>query len=217
MSKGKWIISTGILLILSLMITGYFAIAAEYGSQDDPLVSLSYITDVLSPDTIKKLEDTVSEKVSSIQSDLDTRINDYANSLDEKLAGFEKRYSDAALDDEFMEQVAALVAKKLSESGTDSAGASSAVSTGASWQVVKVEKGKTVMLPLGCEAVLRIGSGTCYSTGTVGLVNLTKGATAANGDEILANNLYLVTIDSGRGITAASDMTILIKGSYTIQ
>lgn len=217
MSKGKWIISTGILLILSLMITGYFAIAAEYGSQDDPLVSLSYITDVLSPDTIKKLEDTVSEKVSSIQSDLDTRINDYENSLDEKLAGFEKRYSDAALDDEFMEQVAALVAKKLSESGKDGAGAYDTPSAGASWQVVKVESGKTVMLPLGCEAVLRIGSGTCYSTGTVGLVNLTKGTTAANGDEIAANNLYLVTIDSGRGIKASSDMTILIKGSYTIQ
>ena len=38
-----------------LVLAGFLALAAEYGTQDDPLVSLSYINNVLAPETLKKL------------------------------------------------------------------------------------------------------------------------------------------------------------------
>ena len=49
MKSRKWTFSLAALLLVVLMTTCYLAIAAEYGSQDDPLVTLSYINDVLAP------------------------------------------------------------------------------------------------------------------------------------------------------------------------
>jgi hypothetical protein len=40
--------------------------AAEYGSNDDPLVSLSYITDVLAPETLKKVDEEIDKKMQNL-------------------------------------------------------------------------------------------------------------------------------------------------------
>ena len=54
-----WLIAV---LLVVLTATGYFAIGAEYGSQDDPLVTLSYINDVLSPNTMKNIDSIFAKK-----------------------------------------------------------------------------------------------------------------------------------------------------------
>ena len=59
MNKRKWIITTSSVLLVLLLISGYMAIAAEYGAESDPLVSASYITDVLAPETIKQVNATI--------------------------------------------------------------------------------------------------------------------------------------------------------------
>ena len=42
----KWSVWLTCILVAALMIAGVAAIAAEYGSQSDPLVTLSYIEQV---------------------------------------------------------------------------------------------------------------------------------------------------------------------------
>ena len=210
MSKRKWMISVGAFLLVLLMATGYLAIAAEYGSKEDPLVALSYITDVLSPEAMKTVEENINKKASELEKTLDEKLASSSSSLDQKISDFEKRYADAVDDEAFAAQVAEIVLQKMQGDAAASAPAES-------WQVIKVESGKTMMLPLGAEVVLRIGSGSCYSTGSVGLINLSNGETLANGGALAANNLYLVTIEGCRGVKATSEMTVLVKGSYTIE
>ena len=45
---------------------------------------------------------------------------------------------------------------------------------------------------------------------------MTAGTTLANGGTLAANHLYLATIE-GRGIYAATAVTILVRGDYTIR
>ena len=62
MKRKQWSIWLTCVLVAVLMIAGMAAVAAEYGSQSDPLVTLSYIEQVLLPqakkDVDKQLEDS---------------------------------------------------------------------------------------------------------------------------------------------------------------
>ena len=49
MNNKKWTIWLTCALVAVLMVAGLGVIAAEYGSQSDPLVTLSYIEQVLLP------------------------------------------------------------------------------------------------------------------------------------------------------------------------
>ena len=221
MSKQRWIITTGMFLMVFLMAAGYFAIAAEYGSQTDPLVSLSYITDVLSPETLSAFEEKANARALEIENGINTRIDQYSADLNQKLEDFETQYANSIMSDEFINKVAAVLAEKQLAGAQSSEGSAVTVpavsQTAQTWSVVKLESGKKMLLPLGSEVILRFGSAKCYSTGDVGLINITTGKTVANGEELSANNLYLVSIASGRGITATSDATVLVSGSYTIE
>lgn len=214
MSKKKWIVTTGAFLLVALLATGYLAMAAEFGSQEDPLVTLSYITDVLSPDTIKSLEEAIAAKVQAITADMDAKLAGYSEQLDGKIAELEGRYTVEGTDDAFVGKVADAVIEKM---GAGSTGGGTAPAASSEWKVVKVDNGKTMMLELGAEVVLRIGTGVCTSTGSTGLINLSSGTTIGDGAALAANNLYLVTIAPGRGVKATSAMTVLVRGGYTIQ
>ncbi len=216
MLKKKWQKVIVALVIVALVVTGMVAIAAEYGSREDPLVSLSYITDVLTPETMAKVERTAADKAAQVASGLDGKLSSYTASTESKIAGLDSKYASTAVSNSaFVSAVAQSVIDKM---GTHTSPVSGAAISGDEWKVVKIASGKTVMLSLGSETVLRIGSGKCYCTGSgVGLVNLSNGSTLSNGGVVAANNLYLVTIEGGRGITATSDMTVLIKGGYSIQ
>ena len=69
---------------------------------------------------------------------------------------------------------------------------------------------------VGCEIMLRVGTATCVASGAPGLVDSTGGTTLANGNALVTNHLYLVTVDT-RGVTATADtVKLLVRGSYTI-
>ena len=76
-------------------------------------------------------------------------------------------------------------------------------------------------LTMGCEVLLRLGTGTLVASGNPGLVDMTTGGTLGNNAKLAANHLYLVTVETNsttkRGISAASgDVTVMVLGSYTI-
>ena len=90
-------------------------------------------------------------------------------------------------------------------------------STGSSaYQVVNLSAGQTITGGEACEFLLRSGTATCVSDTAPGLVDMTAGTTLANGGALAANHLYLATIE-GRGIKAATDVTLMVRGDYTIR
>ena len=186
MKNGKRNTTTLAILILGLTVTGIAAAAAGYGTEDDPLVTASYINDVVRPEISREIEDAAV-----------ARRTELLRAVDEKIAAAGGLQSDALVD-----AVAARAADMVN------AGA-------AKWQVIRVPAGKTLTGQVGCQMLLRLGSASCVSSGATGLIDLSGGTVLGSGGALQANHLYMVTID-GRGFRAGADATVLICGSYTI-
>ena len=190
-------------LVAVMMIAGLGAIAAEYGSQSDPLVTLSYIEKVLLPNAKKDVDETVADAVEEFEDELSDSNKTIQNYIDKKLRSF----ASGDVDDQLIEAIA--------ESVLEQAGGS--VTAGeVSWSVVQVPAGYTVVCDVGVQAILRVGQASCVATGTPGLIDLSNGETLENGGGLAANHLYAVSVQ-GRGIYTAQGCTLLIAGSYTIQ
>lgn len=101
-------------------------------------------------------------------------------------------------------------AESISKVSTGTAGESSA------FEVVTLSKGQVLTGDVGCEVLLRVGTATCVSSGSTGLVDITDGSTLGDGKSLEKNHLYMVTI-STRGVKATADtVKVLVRGSYSI-
>ena len=83
------------------------------------------------------------------------------------------------------------------------------------FSVVTVKAGQQLLGATGCELLLRGGSAVCVADSAPGLVDSTDGSTLVSGGALQLNHLYLITAD-GRGLQAAADATVMVRGSYTI-
>ena len=84
------------------------------------------------------------------------------------------------------------------------------------YTVVTLKKDQQLNMDIGCEVMLRIGTAKCVSPSNPGLINTTAGSSLNNGEDLVANNLYMSTI-TGRGIKAtANTVKVLVRGGYTI-
>jgi len=175
---------------------GMMALAASgYGSQSDPLVTLSYITDVAQPQMNATIDSIFSQKQATINQLIDSRINTLRGELSSGGSG--------AVSEQVIDQITKNVLNQI--------GAGSQ----AAWQVVTLPKGKTMLGGVGSEFILRNGSANCSASGTVGLLDLSNGEMLANGKALLPNHLYLSSI-AGKGLTAVTEVTVLVKGGYTL-
>ncbi len=217
MNKRKWTIWLSAALLIVLAVTGYFAIAAELGSKQDPLVTLSYITDVLSPETAAIIEKAFTDKKAEFDSLIDSKVQATVTDFDKKVAEYKSSLAGGAISDETINAVAEQVVNKLKADGTiGQAGAvAGGTSEGASWAVYQLPAGKTLTAEVGCEILLRIGAASCVSSGSPGLINLSAGTELPNGGALAVNNLYIVTV-KGRGITSAAGCTVVISGKYSV-
>lgn len=202
MKQKKWKAITSVALLAVLVAAGFIAIAAEYGTSDDPLVSLSYINNVLSPQISRKVDEIIAEKTE----DIENRINSVNGELDDKLSEYASKSAEEIATDAFVASVAEKVAAKVPASS----GGSSAVFT-----LVKLSPGQTLTSKVGCEILLRIGSASCVSSGSPGLIDMTTGGELAGGSELAKNHLYLCTVD-GRGVKASNAVTLMVRGGYTV-
>jgi hypothetical protein len=210
MKSRKWNVWLAAVVLVTLAITGYFAVAAEYGSKDDPLVTLSYITEVLSPETMQKIDKALAEKQTAFDQQVDAKVNEVNAALDKKLATYQSALAQGGISDDLVEQIANKVIEKLGSS------ASTGTTAQSTWAVVKVPAGKTVVCEIGCEILLRLNSAACYASSSPGLIDLSDGTTLDNGKALTINHLYLVTIQS-RGFSSSGGCTVLINGKYTVK
>ncbi len=215
MVKRKWIAGTSAVLLVLLLLASYMAVAAETTDRDDPLVALSYLTDVLAPETIEKVNAAIELKADEMEKSINLTLTEYTNQLEAKIAEFESRNENIATDSSFVAAVTNSVLAQIGGTGTgDTPAGGSLMSSG--WQLVQVSSGETYKFSVGGMVLLRIGSATCYTPSSPGIIDTTSGSELEGGGSLEKNHLYLVTVDD-RGFTATSDSKIMVYGSYTVE
>lgn len=214
MVKRKWIAGTSAVLLVLLLLASYMAVAAETTNRDDPLVALSYLTDVLAPETIEKVNSAIELKAQEMETSLNLTLTEYTNKLDTKIAEFESRNENIATDSSFVAAVTNSVLAQINGTGGSTTSGGSIASSG--WQLVQVSSGETYKFSVGGMVLLRIGSATCYTPSSPGIIDTTSGNELEGGGSLERNHLYLVTVDE-RGFTATSDSKIMVYGSYTVE
>jgi len=82
---------------------------------------------------------------------------------------------------------------------------------------LELTEGQRLIGGEGTEIILRSGEATAIDNGQNGVSNLTAGADLMTGNQVLPNHLLLVPRADGRGITAVTDIWVMVRGDYTIQ
>lgn len=143
MKQTKTLIIT--VLMITLLLSSYVAFATEYGSKDDPLVSLSYIKEILLPQALESIDDIVEEKT-----------NAYVSQLDSKFENFGSEFETVAENQDFIDKVAQSVINSQNLA-----------------TLVTLSSGQSISFNSGTEFLLRTGSASLASS--TGTVNATTG------------------------------------------
>lgn len=156
--------------------------AGTAGTADDPLVTLSYLTQVFAPQVSAEVDQAVADGQEALKADLDAAVSQWSASIQDALSGFSSGQQEG----------------------------------GAVFHVVTLSKGQTLTGQVGCEVMLRIGTASCVSSSSPGLIDATSGGTLDNGGALATNHLYMVAIETC-GVEATSDVVkVLARGSYTV-
>lgn len=195
-NKRRFTITVGAVLMVCALATGYAAVAAEYGSADDPLITQSYLEQVLMPTLASAAEHTAKTEAVRYQSAMEKKITQMSQALDDKIAALAAKLSK---DDAF--------AKKVAQAG--------GVLQGDEWAEVTVAPGKTLKLDANAEVILRKGSATCVESAGTGLIDLSGGGMLSAGAALQADHRYIATTQ-GAGLRATSAVTVLVYGGHTL-
>ena len=163
--KNRWFLRAVVLLVLSGILSTTVSLAAEAGSEGDPLVTLSYLNDTFLDTILTKVDQKIAARNSQIAQEL---------------------------------------------------GGQSASGTALTFTVVTLSKGQVLTGDIGCEVMLRVGTASCVSPSSPGLIDESSASTLNNGGALVQNHLYMMTIE-GRGVQATAATTkLLVRGTYTI-
>ena len=152
-------------LVLAVgLVCATATLAAEPGSQSDPLVTLSYLNETFMDSILQKVDEKIAQRNAQL----------------------------------------------TQQGGTAPSG------TASTFSVVTLSKGQVLTGGIGCEVMLRVGTASCVSPSSPGLIDETTAGTLNNAGALVTNHLYMMTIE-GRGVKAGSATTkLLVRGSYTV-
>ncbi|MBQ7093040.1 MAG: hypothetical protein IJN84_00880 [Clostridia bacterium] len=204
--KKKALYALTSMLIVGLFVVGGISVMAEYGDSNDPLITKSYIDSVLTPQVEDMIDEAIADNKSVIESYVSSAMTAHKAEIDKKIASINT--GNINISQSMVDSIASDVVAQIKKDG---------VTVGTSWEVVQIPAGKSLVGQVGTEIVPRLGSAKVYSTGSVGIVNLSAGGMTNPGAAVAANNLYLVSI-ADRGVTAGTNgATVLVSGSYVIK
>jgi hypothetical protein len=203
MIQRKQIIGATAFFVVMALTVGFFALAADIGGKENPLVTLDYL---------KSLDPQIEETIgAAVRAQVDAQITDFQALIQQAHeaagTGGPINMDELLHDQDFINRVASAIAGQI---GTGT-GDLDAVA-----QRVVVESGKTLHLPMGSSVVLRLGTGTVQASNSPGLIDVTAGTTLDNGGVLAANHKYFVSMEAGRDIRCSAQMTVFIWGPYVI-
>jgi len=82
---------------------------------------------------------------------------------------------------------------------------------------LQILQGKTLLGGVGTEIIFRSGEAKAIDNGLNGISDITSGSDLRTGESLTLNHLIVIPKEDGRGITATTDIWVLIKGKYTIK
>jgi hypothetical protein len=86
-----------------------------------------------------------------------------------------------------------------------------------SFSPIQLTEGQRLIGGEGAEIILRSGEASAIDNGSNGVSDLTSGTDLMTGNQVVSNHLLLVPRDDGRGITAITEIWVMVRGDYTIQ
>ncbi len=186
------------LLVAAAAIGLAYSTIAASGTEDDPLISLSYLNKVFLP------------QISSM--------------IDQKLEGGNSSGSSGSQGQAVDEaQLQALVKEEVANAveNLDLPSAPPTASSGGdvSYKAIQLFEGQTLVgADGGVEVLLRRGTFRCVDPVGDKITNVTKGSEAGDGNELTLQNLYLIPRSDGRGIVCvSSEGWVMVRGSYTVK
>lgn len=127
--------------------------------------------------------------LSQTQTKINTAQTQYETALDKKIDAYKQE-----------------MASQIQKSG----GTGSAV-----FSEVNLTKGQALTGSVGCEIMLRAGTGVCIGNESPGLIDSTSGSTLESGKSLEKNHLYLVSVQN-HGVTATTAVKLLVRGEYKV-
>ncbi len=166
-----------IILLAAALALGAAALAVDVssaaaGTEEDPLVTLSYLNEVFTTRVTELFHQELEEKQEALQGALEERVS-------------------------------ALEALEPGEGGS------------ADYVVETLYDGQTLVCQRGAELLLRVGEASVLASDTPGLVDTSTTGELNDGEALVKNHLYMVTIN-GHGVRASGTVKIVVRGSYTI-
>lgn len=76
----------GAIVLTAVVVVGAFSASAAGGDQDDPLVTLSYLTQVVTPELLEKVDEQVAANEQALTDRLNTAIDQYSEEMEQALA-----------------------------------------------------------------------------------------------------------------------------------
>ena len=175
--RNKGILTITSLFMVCLFVVGGLSIMAEFGDSSDPLITKSYIDSVLTQEVNSKIDSAISNYKPTIDAYVSEKLSAHETAINKKIAQIQ---SGTSVDSSLVDSIAKKVIDEIKAEG---------ISQSATWTVVTLTKGQTLIGAVGTEILLRSGSGTVYSTGNVGIINLSSGSELAPSKALSANNL----------------------------
>ena len=84
------------------------------------------------------------------------------------------------------------------------------------FSVITMQSGERLVCAVGTEIMLRIGTAESYGPSNPRLIDETTGSAVSEaGQPLEKNHMYMVTIKNN-GITATSNVYVVVRGEYTI-
>lgn len=90
-------------------------------------------------------------------------------------------------------------------------------SSAASFKPVMLTAGQKLIGEEGTEVILRSGEAMAIDNGANGVSDVTGAADLMTGYWVSQNHLLIIPKSDGRGITAKTDIWVMVRGAYSIQ
>ena len=173
MKKKNWFYRIFSLALVTVTLSAFVALAAEVGSANDPLVTLSYLNEGYLKSVMDKVDAAITARNTTVSAEID---------------------------------------RKIAKEG----GGSVSTAAGASFTLVTLNQGQTLLLDLGSEVLLRVGTANCVAASTPGLIDVTGAGSINNGAALVKNHLYMATIEERGLLATAATVKVMVRGGYVV-
>jgi len=85
------------------------------------------------------------------------------------------------------------------------------------YEVIKVQKNKTILFDASTEFVVRVGKAVSVVPKGATIIDLTSAKDVGANQKLLFNHFYLVARSDGRGFKAVDDVWVIVNGGYKIK